>query len=92
MRLSKNQIAHLAMTIVRQLEEEGKIIVEDEHRLIEEVEEIITEEFRKEDEIEEEAKRLLQDYIEDIRRSRIEYNEVLKMAKRKLAKKKGVVL
>ncbi len=92
MRLSKNQIAHLAMTIVRQLEEEGKIIVEDEHRLIEEVEEIITEEFRKEDEIEEEAKKLLQNYIEDIRRSRIEYNEVLKMAKRKLAKKKGVVL
>ncbi len=92
MRLSKNQIAHLAMTIVRHLEEEGKIIVEDEHRLIEEVEEIITEEFRKEDEIEEEAKRLLQAYIDDIRRSRIEYNEVLKMAKRKLAKKKGVVL
>ncbi len=92
MRLSKNQIAHLAMTIVRQLEEEGKIIVEDEHRLIEEVEEIITEEFRKEDEIEEEAKKLLQEYIDDIRRSRIEYNEVLKMAKRKLAKKKGVVL
>ncbi len=92
MRLSKNQIAHLAMTIVRELMEDEKLIIEDLHRLIEDVERIITEEFLKEDEIEEEAKKLLHEHLDKIRRSNIEYNELFRMVKRELAKKKGVVL
>lgn len=92
MRLSKKQIAHLSMTIVRQLLEDEKIIVEDKNRLIEDIENIITEEFMLEDKLDEEAKRILSDHIDEIRRLNIEYNEVLKRVKRKLAKDKGVVL
>ena len=92
MRLSKKQIAHLAMTIVRQLLEDEKIIVDDRNRLIEEVERVITEEFLLEDKIDEEAKKILSEHLDEIRRANIEYNELLKRVKRKLAKDKGVVL
>lgn len=80
------------MTIVRQLLEDEKIIVEDKNRLIEDIEKIITEEFMMEDKLDEEAKRILSEHIDEIRRANIEYNEVLKRVKRKLAKDKGVVL
>ena len=80
------------MTIVRQLLEDEKIIVEDKNRLIEDIEKIITEEFMLEDKLDEEAKRILSEHIDEIRRANIEYNEVLKRVKRKLAKDKGVVL
>ncbi|MCD6454705.1 MAG: DUF507 family protein [Candidatus Aminicenantes bacterium] len=92
MRLSKKQIAHLAMTIVRQLIEDGKIIVDDKNRLVEDIENVLIEEFLLEDKIDEEAKKILSEHLDEIRRSNIEYNELLKQVKRKLAKDKGVVL
>lgn len=92
MRLSKKQIAHLAMTIVRQLIEDGKIIVDDKNRLVEDIENVLVEEFLLEDKIDEEAKKILSEHLDEIRRSNIEYNELLKQVKRKLAKDKGVVL
>ncbi len=80
------------MTIVRQLLEDEKIIVDDKNKLIEDIEAIITEEFMMEDKLDEEAKKILSEHIDEIRRANIEYNEVLKRVKRKLAKDKGVVL
>ena len=59
---------------------------------MEDIENVLVEEFLLEDKIDEEAKKILSEHLDEIRRSNIEYNELLKQVKRKLAKDKGVVL
>ena len=92
MRLNKNQIEHLASVILRNLAKEGKIIVEDKGRLLEEVTNILVDEFQKEDRLDQEVRELLSKHMEKIRRENIEYQAMFKEVKKKLAREKGIVL
>jgi hypothetical protein len=92
MRLSKNQIEHMAFNIVRTLINEEKIIVEDKNKLVEKVERIITEEFMREDELDQEVRRILSEYMDQIRKENIEYQTVFRMIKNKLAKERNIIL
>jgi hypothetical protein len=92
MRLNKNQIEHLASVILRSLVKEGKIIVEDKGRLLEEVTSILVDEFQKEDRLDQEVRELLSKHMEKIRRENIEYQAMFKEVKKKLAREKGIVL
>ena len=92
MRLSKNQIAHLAYTIVKHLVSQDKIIVDDKNRLIQDIERVLTEEFALEDQLDNEVKSILSKHIDEIRRGNLEYNEMFRKVKQRLAKEKGIVL
>jgi len=92
MRLSKNQIEHMAFNIVRTLINEEKIIVEDRNKLVEKIEKIITDEFIKEDELDQEVRKILSEHMDQIRRENIEYQTVFRMIKNKLAKERNIVL
>jgi hypothetical protein len=92
MRLNKGQIEHLASVISRNLTKEGKIIVEDRTRLLEEVTNLMTDEFQKEDRLDQEVREILNKHMEKIRRENIEYQTMFRMIKTKLAKEKGIVL
>ena len=92
MRLNKNQIEHLASIILRNLGKEGKIIVEDKGRLLDEVTGLLVDEFQKEDRLDQEVRELLSKHIEKIRRENIEYQAMFKEVKKKLAREKGIVL
>ena len=92
MRLNKNQIEHLASIILRNLAKEGKIIVEDKGRLLEEVTNILVDEFQKEDRLDQEVRELLSKHMEKIRKENIEYQAMFKEVKKKLAREKGIVL
>jgi hypothetical protein len=92
MRLNKNQIEHLASVILRNLTKEGKIIVEDKGRLLEEVTSMLFEDFQKEDHLDQEVRELLSKHMEKIRRENIEYQAMFKEVKKKLAREKGIVL
>ncbi|MCP2520277.1 DUF507 family protein [Candidatus Aminicenantes bacterium AC-708-M15] len=92
MRLSKNQIEHLAFNIVKTLINEEKIIVEDRNKLVEKIEKIITDEFIKEDELDEEVRKILSEHMDQIRKENIEYQTVFRMIKNKLAKERNIVL
>ncbi|MEN6560629.1 MAG: DUF507 family protein [Acidobacteriota bacterium] len=92
MRLNKNQIEHLASIILRNLAKEGKIIVEDKGRLLEEVTNVLVEEFQKEDRLDQEVRELLSKHMEKIRKENIEYQAMFKEVKKKLAREKGIVL
>jgi hypothetical protein len=92
MRLNKNQIEHLASVILRNLAKEGKIIVEDKGRLLEEVTNLLVEEFQKEDRLDQEVREILSKHMEKIRRENIEYQAMFKEVKKKLAREKGIVL
>jgi hypothetical protein len=92
MRLNKNQIEHLASIILRNLVKEGKLIVEDKTRLLDEVTDVLVEEFQKEDRLDQEVRELLSKHMEKIRRENIEYQAMFKEVKKKLAREKGIVL
>jgi hypothetical protein len=92
MRLNKNQIEHLGSVILRNLTKEGKIIIEDKGRLLEEVTALLIEEFQKEDRLDQEVRELLSKHMEKIRKENIEYQQMFKLIKTKLAREKGIVL
>jgi hypothetical protein len=92
MRLNKNQIEHLASVILRNLTKEGKIIIEDKSRLLDEVTALLIEEFQKEDRLDQEVRELLSKHMEKIRKENIEYQQMFKLIKTKLAREKGIVL
>jgi hypothetical protein len=92
MRLNKNQLEHLASVILRNLVKEGKLIVDDKGRLLDEVAGILVDEFMKEDRLDQEVRELLSKYMEKIRRENIEYQAMFKEVKKKLAREKGIVL
>jgi len=92
MRLNKNQIEHLASVILRNLVKEGKIIIEDKSRLLEEMTVLLIDEFQKEDRLDQEVRELLSKHMEKIRKDNIEYQQMFKLIKTRLAREKGIVL
>ena len=92
MRLNKNQIEHLSFVVVRNLNKDGKVLIEDRARILSEVPALITEEFMKEDKLDQEVREILSKHMEKIRRENIEYQTMFRMIKTKLAKERNIVL
>lgn len=92
MRLSKNQIEHLAFAIVRNLLKDEKILADNKNSLVEAINHLITEEFMNEDKLDQEVREILNKHMEKIRNENIEYQTMFKMIKTKLAKEKNIVL
>lgn len=92
MRFSKNQIEHLAFLTVRNLIKEEKIIAENRNKLTEEVIDLITDEFQREDKLDQEVREILSQHMEKIRKENIEYQTMFRMIKTKLAKERNIVL
>ena len=92
MRLNRNQIEHMAFVIVRNLMQDEKIIVEDKIKLHEEIVVLITDEFQKEDKLDQEVREILSQHMEKIRQDNIEYQTMFRMIKTKLAKERNLVL
>ncbi|MGB7293965.1 MAG: DUF507 family protein [Candidatus Aminicenantales bacterium] len=90
--MNKNQIDHLAFVIVRNLTKEGKVILEDRNKIVENIISLITEEFQKEDQLDQEVREILSQHMEKIRRENIEYQTMFRMIKTKLAKERNLVL
>jgi uncharacterized protein len=92
MRLNKNQIEHLAFVTLRALTKEGKIIIEDRNRLLEDVTALLLDEFQKEDKLDQEVREILGKHMEKIRRENIEYQTMFRMIKTKLARERNIIL
>lgn len=92
MRLNRNQIEHLSFVILRALIKEGKILVEDKTKVLEEIINLITEEFIKEDKLDQEVREILNKHMDEIRKGNVEYQTMFKMIKAKLAKERNIVI
>ena len=92
MRLNKIQIEHLAFAIVRELLKQKIILVENKNKLVEDINNLIINEFQNEDKLDQEVREILNQHIEKIRKDNIEYQTMFKMIKTKLAKEKDIVL
>ena len=92
MRLNKNQIEHLAFLVVRNLQKDGKVLLESKDLLIQQLTSVLNEEFQKEDQLDQEVREILTKHMEEIRKGNIEYQTMFRMIKTKLAKERNLVL
>lgn len=82
----------MAFAIVRNLIKQEKIHNKDKSKLIEDVTNLLTEEFLNEDKLDQEVREILNKHMEKIRKENIEYQTMFRMIKTKLAKEKDIVL
>jgi len=92
MKLRSSQINHIASEIVRILLEEEFIIIFDKEAVVAAVEATITSDLMIEEELEEDVRILLKEYETTMDQSNIQYHEMFKMVKSKLAKERGLIL
>lgn len=92
MRLNKQQIEHLAFQVVKGLLAEKLIMSENREKTVADVQNIITQELEKEDALDEKVKDILKDKLNEIRNSNIDYYEMFRMIKTKLAEQENIVL
>ena len=67
MRLSKNQIEHMAFSIIRNMLKENKILTKDKSKLVADLDNLINNEFLIEDKLDQEVREILNKHIEKIR-------------------------
>jgi hypothetical protein len=92
MRLNKNQLEHLAFLMVRNLQRDGKVLIENKEALLQDVTSLLNEEFLKEDQLDQEVRELLGKHMDEIRKGNIEYQTMFRMIKTKLAKERNIPL
>ena len=92
MRLTKSQIQFLGYRITDDLQVSGYIDPDEPNELMDRIVELITEDLRREDDLNEEVRQILDGYGEQIRTGGIEYREMFKMVKRRLARDRGIIL
>lgn len=92
MRLNKQQVEHLAFRIVKSLLTEKLVMVENREKAVADLQQIITQELEKEDLLDEKVKEILKDKLNEIRNSNIDYYEMFRMVKSKLAEQENIVL
>jgi uncharacterized protein len=92
MRLTDNEIQFISRKIVKTLVAQEKLEVDDEHRVMEGIAKVITDELQVEDRLNEEVREVLIQHASEMERSNITYTEMFKMLKKKMAREKGIVL
>ena len=92
MRLTRNQVEFIAHRIAKDLIEQGHIEADDPAKLIEGFVELITQELMVEDQLNDEVRDILTQHAEEMRRTNVEYREMFKMIKKKLARERKIIL
>ena len=92
MRLSIEQIGIIGNRVVRGLVKRGYFDVDDADEIEVVVREVIIEELRVEDKLNDEVRDLMQEHMARIRRADVEYHEMFKVIKARLAKERDIIL
>lgn len=92
MRLNRQQIEHMAFALVKGLLRDQTILTDDREKVVAQIQELISRELEKEDLLDEQVKEILKEKLNDIRNSNIDYYEMFKMVKSKLAEKENIIL
>jgi hypothetical protein len=92
MRIKEEKIAYWAKIIAQKIEKSENVVVKDEENLEGKIKDTITRNFQLEDEIEEEARRIMQEHAKEIAREGVDYSTFFNRVKRQLMKEKGVVM
>jgi|TARA_B100000749_G_scaffold223359_1_gene178600 hypothetical protein len=92
MRLTKNQVEFIAYRITRELQDRKLIESDYPARMMESLIGIMTEELLVEDRLNDEVRVILTEHAEEMLRTNVEYREMFKMIKKKLARERNIIL
>jgi len=92
MRLNQDQIGHLASQITRGLLKEEMLIVDQPEQATELLIETFVKDFQAEDALNDEVRVLLENYSEEISRGMVNYQELFRKVKSKLARERKIVI
>lgn len=92
MRLTKNQVEFISYRITRELGEKGLIEADDPNKMLGDLVDIMTNELLVEDRLNDEVREILTTHAEEMRRTNVEYREMFKMIKKKLARERKIIL
>jgi hypothetical protein len=92
MRLTKNQIDYIAYRITKELQDKGLIDVDEPQTMVQSLISVITGELQVEDRLNDEVREILTQHSEEMRRTNVEYREMFKMIKKKLARERKIIL
>ena len=92
MKLRYEQIEIIANRVVRGLAKRGMFEVEELDELEKVVANVIAMDLRVEDDLNEEVRELMRAHMDQIRSADVEYHEMFKVIKSKLAKERNIIL
>ncbi len=92
MRLTRNQVEFIAYRITKELQDKELVDAEDQNHTMQAIIGIMTEELLVEDRLNDEVREILTEHAEEMRRTNVEYREMFKMIKKKLARERKVIL
>ena len=92
MRLTKNQVEYISYRITKELHDKGLVDIDDPRRMVSAMITIITGELQVEDRLNDEVREILTQHSEEMRRTNVEYREMFKMIKKKLARERKIIL
>jgi hypothetical protein len=92
MRLTNEQIDIIANRVVRGLAKRGFFAVEEAGEVENMVQHVIADELRVEDRLNDEVRELMREHMDRIRRADVEYHEMFKVIKARLAKERDIIL
>ena len=92
MRLTSDEIEYISRKIVKTLSSEGKLEMDSDARVVEAIGRVITDELMVEDKLNEEVREILSKHEFEMRDKGIQYHEMFKIVKQKLARERKLIL
>ena len=93
MRLKPEKIEDLAGKIVAEMKNHPEILLRaPEENVLHEIKDIIIKDLEREDKLEEEVRQILKQHMNRVNREDISYINLVRKAKRQLAKERGFIL
>lgn len=92
MRLTQEQIEVISFRVVHDLQKKGLISVDDAQDVELRLQQVITDELMVEDRLNDEVREIMRNYDDQIRRADVEFHEMFKVIKAKLARERNIIL
>lgn len=92
MRLTRDQVGHIAQQIVRGLLREELIIAEQPDQVVDLLIEVITRDLAEEEKLNDDVRVLLGNYTDEISRGMVNYQELFRKVKSKLARERKMII
>ena len=92
MRLTRDQVETVTQRLVHSLIKEGTISTEEPGAIIDVLSRVFTEDMAVEDRLNLEVREIMEKYGEEIARGDINYQEMFRKIKTKLARERGIIL
>ena len=92
MRLSPEQIEVIAYRVVHELDHNGLMVADDKVDLETALNAVITDELLLEDQLNDEVRDIMRAYNDQIRRADVEFHEMFKVIKAKLARERNIII